>query len=37
MFDNNSREHINTLCGQNTEFLNVTVGGTCTTHYGLEG
>jgi hypothetical protein len=37
MFDTNSRENINTLCGQNTEFLNVTVDGTYTAHCGLEG
>jgi len=37
MFDAICREHTNTLCGQNTEFLNVTVGGTYTPHIGLEG
>jgi hypothetical protein len=30
MLDTNSREHINTPCGQNIEILNVTVGGIYT-------
>jgi hypothetical protein len=25
-------KHINALCGQNTEFLNVTAGGTYSDH-----
>ena len=29
-------KHINTLCGQNTEFLNVTAGGTYSNHWALE-
>ena len=37
MFDTISREHKNSLWGQNTDFLNVTVGGNYTTHYVLEG
>ena len=37
MFDADCGEHINTLCVQNTEFLNLTVGGKYTTHHGLEG
>jgi hypothetical protein len=30
-------KHINTLCGQNTECLYVTVGGTYSDHWALEG
>ena len=30
-------KHINTLCGQNTQFLNVTAGGTHSDHWALEG
>jgi hypothetical protein len=30
-------KYINTLSGQNTEFLNVTVGGTYSDHWALEG
>jgi hypothetical protein len=30
-------KHINTLCGQNTVFLNVTAGGTYSDHWALEG
>ena len=30
-------KHINTLCGQNTEFLNVKAGGTYSDHWDLEG
>ena len=30
-------KHINTLCGQNVEFLNVTAGGTYSDHGTLEG
>jgi len=30
-------KHINTLCGQNTEFLNVTASGTYSDHWALEG
>ena len=29
-------KHTNTLCGQNTEFLNVTAGGTYSDHWALE-
>jgi hypothetical protein len=29
--------HINTLCVQNVEFLNVTAGGTYSDHWALEG
>jgi hypothetical protein len=25
-------KHINTLCGQNVEFVNVKPGGTCSSH-----
>jgi len=28
---------MNTLCGQNVELLNVTVGGTYSDHWALEG
>ena len=30
-------KHINTLCGQNTEFVNVTAGGTYSDYWALEG
>ena len=30
-------KHINTLCGQNAEFMNVTAGGTYSDHWTLEG
>jgi len=30
-------KHINTLCGQNTQLLNVKVGGTYSDHWALEG
>ena len=37
-------KHINTLCGQNVELLNVklavhtvTTGGTYSNHWGIEG
>jgi len=29
-------KHINTLCGQNVEHLNVTAGGTYRDHRALE-
>jgi len=29
-------KHINTLCGQNTEFVNVTAGGTYSDHWALQ-
>ena len=29
--------HINTLCGQNVEFVNVKPGGTYSDHWALEG
>jgi hypothetical protein len=28
-------EHINTLCGQNVEFVNVKLGGTYSNHWAL--
>ena len=31
------RKHINTLCGQNVELLNVKPGGTYSDHWTLEG
>jgi hypothetical protein len=30
-------KHINTLCGQNVEFVNVKPGGTYTNHWALNG
>jgi len=30
-------KHINTLCGQNTEFLNVEDGGTYSNHWAVKG
>jgi len=30
-------KHINSLCGQNTEFVNVTAGGIYSDHWALEG
>jgi hypothetical protein len=30
-------KHINPLCGRNTDFLNVTAGGTYSDHWTLEG
>jgi len=30
-------KHINTLCGQNAELLNVKPGGTYSDHWGLKG
>ena len=30
-------KHINTLCGQNAEFVNVKRGGTYSNHWALEG
>jgi hypothetical protein len=29
-------KHINTLCGQNVEFVNVKPGGTYSNHWALE-
>ena len=29
-------KHINTLCGQNVELVNVKPGGTCIDHRALE-
>jgi hypothetical protein len=29
-------KHINTLCGQNVEFLNVKRGGTYSNHWALK-
>jgi hypothetical protein len=33
----NHKEHINTLCGQNTEFLYVKLYGTYRNHWALKG
>jgi len=30
-------KHINTLCGQNVELLNVKAGGTYSDQWALEG
>ena len=30
-------KRINTLCGQNVKFLNVTAGGTYSDHRALDG
>ena len=30
-------KHINSLCGQNVEFLNVKNGVTCSNHWTLKG
>jgi hypothetical protein len=30
-------KHIDTLCGQNVEFVNVKLGGTYTNHWALDG
>jgi len=30
-------KHINTLCGQNAEFVNVKSGGTYSDHRALKG
>jgi hypothetical protein len=30
-------KHINTLCGQNVEFVNVKPGGTHSNHWALSG
>jgi hypothetical protein len=30
-------KHIDTLCGQNVEFVNVKPGGTYSNHWPLEG
>jgi hypothetical protein len=31
------KKHINPLCGQNVEFVNVKNGGTYSNHWALEG
>ena len=30
-------KHINTVCGQNEEFLNVKPGGIYSSHWALDG
>ena len=30
-------KHINTLCGQNVEFVYVKSDGTCSNHWALKG
>jgi hypothetical protein len=32
----NHTKHINTLCGQNAEFVNVKPGGTDSNHWALK-
>jgi hypothetical protein len=34
---NTNTKHINTLCGQNVEFVNVKRGDTYSNHWALEG
>jgi hypothetical protein len=36
-YSKNHIKTINTLCGQNTEFLNVKVGGTYSYRWALKG
>jgi hypothetical protein len=31
------KKHINTLCGQNVQLLNVKPGGTYSNHWALKG
>jgi len=30
-------KHVNALCGQNVEFVNIKLGGTHSNHYVLNG
>jgi len=30
-------KHVNKMCGQNVEFVNVTPGGTYSNHWALKG
>ena len=30
-------KHINTVCGQNVEFVSVKLGGTYSDHWALKG
>ena len=30
-------KHTNTLCGQNVEFVDVKICGSCSSHLALEG
>jgi len=30
-------KHINPLCGQNVDFVNVELNGACSNHWALEG
>jgi hypothetical protein len=30
-------KHVNTLCGQNVEFVNIKPGGTYSNHWALKG
>jgi hypothetical protein len=36
VYSENHTKHINTLCGQNAEVLNVKVGGTYNYHSALK-
>jgi len=31
------KKHLNTLCGQNVEFLNIKSGGTYSDHWTVKG
>jgi hypothetical protein len=37
VYCDNYMEHINTLCGQNAEFLYVKVGGRYSNHWASKG
>jgi hypothetical protein len=37
VYTENHTKHINTLCGQHTELLNVKAGGTYIYHWDLSG
>jgi hypothetical protein len=37
VYSENHTKPINTLCGQNTELLNIKAGGTYSYHYALKG
>jgi hypothetical protein len=37
VYSENHTKYINTLCGQNAEFLNIKAGGTYNYHWVLKG
>jgi len=37
VFSEARTKHINTLCGQNVEFVDVKPGGTYSNHWALKG